>query len=183
MNLKTYYEKAISTAIYPNQGKNVKYPLFGLIGEIGELAEQIKKQYRDDDGKITDERKNKIKFELGDIIWYVANTCREFQIDFSQLDKADDLTRYMTPNEPLGILADMSQCFIELTAIDAPCENSPTKSVFRNAAIGSLEILFLDIGKMCELYDLDINDIMKSNIEKLLDRKDRNVIKGEGDER
>jgi len=37
MNFREYQEKANSTAVYPNQGKNFIYPCLGLAGEAGEV--------------------------------------------------------------------------------------------------------------------------------------------------
>lgn len=52
-----YQKKALSTAVYPNRGKNFVYPTLGLVGEAGEVAEKIKKILRDDKGKLTKEKK------------------------------------------------------------------------------------------------------------------------------
>jgi len=39
------------------------------------------------------------------------------------------------------------------------------------------------IAALCTELDLDMNDVAENNIAKLLDRKKRNVIKGDGDNR
>jgi NTP pyrophosphatase (non-canonical NTP hydrolase) len=41
MQLNEYQDAASATAIYPNRGKNVIYPLLGLIGEVGEVVRKI----------------------------------------------------------------------------------------------------------------------------------------------
>lgn len=43
----------------------------GLAGEAGEVIEKVKKAWRDDD-RITTERREEIKKELGDVLWYLA---------------------------------------------------------------------------------------------------------------
>lgn len=72
MNFNEYQAKAITTAIYPDQGKNIIYPTLGLTGEAGEVSELIKKMIRDDAGVLTEERRAKLAKELGDVLWYVA---------------------------------------------------------------------------------------------------------------
>jgi len=60
MKLKDFdsYQKACrKTAVYPKIGKNFVYPVFGLVGETGEVAEKIKKIFRDDKGRLTKDRK------------------------------------------------------------------------------------------------------------------------------
>lgn len=46
--------------------------------------------------------------------------------------------------------------------------------------IGDLQYYIV---KLCNEYDLNLEDIIKSNIEKLKSRKHRNKIKGSGDDR
>ena len=43
MDFKTYQKEARKTAIYKDKGKNYIYPVLGLCGESGEVAEKIKK--------------------------------------------------------------------------------------------------------------------------------------------
>ena len=67
-----YQQAARTTAQYPDMGKNFYYPTLGLAGEAGEVAEKIKKLMRDDKGALTPERREALKKELGDVLWYVA---------------------------------------------------------------------------------------------------------------
>jgi len=87
MNLtfKDYQKIANSTAIYPRQGENFSYPALGLNGEAGEVAEHAKKAMRDDNDEITKERREKIKKELGDVLWYVAACCMELHLDMGEV--------------------------------------------------------------------------------------------------
>ena len=50
---------------------NPLYLAAALCGESGELANELKKVFRDDDGMITDERKHAILSEMGDVLWYL----------------------------------------------------------------------------------------------------------------
>lgn len=81
MDLKTYQDHALKTAVYPRIGFNWQYPLIGLGGELGELMNILKKTIRDDHNKITEIKKEKLKDELGDIFWYLVVLCWELKID------------------------------------------------------------------------------------------------------
>lgn len=91
MRLKTYQEEATKTAIY-GSGSKVNYPVLGLVGEAGELANKYKKVLRDDDGILhPDKREDMIK-ELGDVLWYVAALARDLganleDVALANLDK------------------------------------------------------------------------------------------------
>ena len=68
-NLNNYQMQARTFAIYPEQMK-VTYPTLGLAGEAGEVADKVKKIYRDDR---TDARfLTEIAKEIGDVLWYCA---------------------------------------------------------------------------------------------------------------
>lgn len=77
MNFNEYADKAQTTAVYPNIGSNIYYPVLGLCGEAGELANKVKKIMRDEDGVLTEEIKNDLSKELGDVLWYVAMVSKE----------------------------------------------------------------------------------------------------------
>jgi NTP pyrophosphatase (non-canonical NTP hydrolase) len=85
------------------------YYVLGIAGETGELIEKIKKHFRDDYGKMTPEKLDEIKKEMGDCLWYHA--------------------------------------------------------------------------RLADTLGIPFNDVAKENIRKLLDRKKRNVLHGNGDKR
>jgi len=77
MTFDDYQDFTDQTAIYPDAGKgNIVYPALGLCGETGEVAEHIKKVMRGD-STLTPERKEKMLYELGDVLWYVARLATE----------------------------------------------------------------------------------------------------------
>lgn len=73
--LNEYQEFASKTAIFP-EGCGLSYCALGLNGEAGEVAEKIKKMLRDDDGKLSEEKRGEVKKELGDVMWYLSQMCR-----------------------------------------------------------------------------------------------------------
>jgi NTP pyrophosphatase (non-canonical NTP hydrolase) len=84
MNANDYQSSALKTAIYPNQGNNFIYPILGLSGEVGEVAEKLKKVIRDEGGVLTDSSRDKIALELSDVCWYLAVLA--YELDYSLED-------------------------------------------------------------------------------------------------
>lgn len=80
-----YQEKCKETAVYPGVGHNFVYPTIGLSGEIGEVANKIKKLIRDDNSEISEERRAEIKHELGDVLWYIAQLSTELGLKLSNI--------------------------------------------------------------------------------------------------
>jgi NTP pyrophosphatase (non-canonical NTP hydrolase) len=81
MKANEYQDRALKTAIYPNQGSNFAYPALGLAGEAGEVADKLKKVIRDNGGILTDSVRDAVAGELGDVLWYVSVLASE--IDYS----------------------------------------------------------------------------------------------------
>ena len=85
MDLNQYQTAALQTALYPNRGQNFVYPALGLVGEAGEVADKLKKVIRDNDGVLTDEVRDKVAKEVGDVLWYIANIAYELDYDLNTI--------------------------------------------------------------------------------------------------
>jgi len=85
MDFTTYQKQSRRTALYPDQGHNFIYPVLGLTGEAGEVAEKIKKVLRDKAGIISEEDKQEIAKELGDVLWYVSQLTSELGLDLTDI--------------------------------------------------------------------------------------------------
>jgi len=62
----------------------ISYDGLGL-GEAGEAQGKIKKIIRDNGGTITDEAREAIKAELGDILWYIASLSQNLGISLEEV--------------------------------------------------------------------------------------------------
>ncbi len=124
MDADEYQDKAVSTEIYTKAASEfvqhneitaaqnwlkLAYCVGKLNGEAGEIAELVFKNFRGSGGVLSEEEKEQLVKELGDVQWYVAN--------------------------------------------------------------------------IAALISYGLSDIMRINVEKLQDRKQRGVIHGYGDER
>jgi len=88
MELNEYQEKAKTTMIYGSKNK-VIYPILGLCGEAGEVSEKIKKVIRDDDGKISPSKKEELKKELGDTLWYLSALATDLELSLDDIAKTN----------------------------------------------------------------------------------------------
>ncbi len=89
MQFTEYQEQSRATAIYPNIGQNFIYPALGLCGESGEVAEKIKKIIRDGNHQVTDEKRQEIAKELGDVLWYLSQLSTEFNLSLDDIAKGN----------------------------------------------------------------------------------------------
>jgi len=85
-----YQSRTASTAIYPGQGELMGLAYVGLgLGESGEVQGKIKKVIRDDGGVISDEKRDAIAGELGDVLWYLSQTATELGLSLEEIAQAN----------------------------------------------------------------------------------------------
>jgi NTP pyrophosphatase (non-canonical NTP hydrolase) len=89
MDFSEYQDRAASTAIYPSRGNNLAYVTLGLVGEAGEIANKVKKIWRDHGGVITSEMRYDIACELGDVLWYISQCCSELDYKLEDIAAAN----------------------------------------------------------------------------------------------
>jgi NTP pyrophosphatase (non-canonical NTP hydrolase) len=85
MDFNYYQNRARETAIYPNMGSEFTYPALGLVGEAGEIANKLKKVIRDKSGVLSEEVRESVSDELGDVLWYVAQLATEMGTDLDTI--------------------------------------------------------------------------------------------------
>lgn len=94
MTFNEYQAKMKETAAYPDKGNNFIFPTLGLMGEAGEVAEKVKKVWRDKNKQISEIDKTEIKKEMGDVLWYLSQLASELGIDFDDVAQTNlDKTR------------------------------------------------------------------------------------------
>lgn len=93
MTFKDYQQIIEKTAVYP-EDIGLAYCAMGLTGEAGEVADKIKKLYRDDNLHAIDapsevvliqERKMSIAKELGDVLWYITAMANEIDVSLEEI--------------------------------------------------------------------------------------------------
>ena len=163
MNLDEYQAAADTTAMHPNKGNNIFYPVLGLIGEFGEVTEAIMKGSPDKD----------ILLELSDTLWYLSTICTELQI------KLTDISNGRIVDSPLVTLGQIAEVTKKLMRDNG----SIVTDKHRELLTPLLAKIFLRVKTTVKSYGSTIEDIADMNIKKLFDRKARNKIQGSGDYR
>lgn len=180
MKAGEYQRAARSTAIYP-AGAGVFYPALGLAGEAGEIANKVKKIIR---GDVTfEQRRDELRAELGDVMWYVAGTASDLGMELKALanDAADNgkqltgdlYSTVLKLNAFAGRVADVSE---EI--------RTQGLTFIRRAAIESALVFVLRAcARLAAILGVELADVCRENAEKVLKRQAGGVIKGDGDKR
>ena len=101
MELYEYQTETAKTAIYPSE-IGLAYVTLGLAGEAGEIANKVKKIYRDKKGILDQETRDTLQAEIGDVLWYVSQLCTELNISLD--DSAQDNIQKLTSRKERGKL-------------------------------------------------------------------------------
>ena len=84
MDLSDYQRQAQATDQLPAGDPNaIIVPLLGMAGEVGSLLAEYKKYLRDKDAHVL--FPEQVAEELGDILWYLANTATKFDLDLAAI--------------------------------------------------------------------------------------------------
>lgn len=108
MNFQDYQEKAWSTFKLQSSPNKMIYLTLGINGEAGEIAEKVKKIIRDcGDGsgnvpEITEEKREELKKELGDVLWYLAGIATA--LDLSLEDVAISNIEKLASRKERGVI-------------------------------------------------------------------------------
>ncbi len=91
MDFSEYQALARKTVVYAQVSgiSLLAYVTMGLAGEAGEVANKVKKIYRDDDGLLTLSRRAEIVKEIGGTLWYVSQLCSELNLSLDEVAQAN----------------------------------------------------------------------------------------------
>ncbi len=109
MDLDDYQVSARRTAIYrevTGEGSQlaIAYTALGLAGEVGEVADKVKKIIRDSKELNDIEVLNDLEKELGDVLWYFALCCDELGLNPNEVahKNLDKLAKRQEENKLRG---------------------------------------------------------------------------------
>lgn len=89
LTFNDYGRYGAAIAVYPNETavEGINFCVLGLVGEAGELANKLKKVYRDEGGVLTKEKRDELRDELGDVLWYVDRLAAELDTNLETVAK------------------------------------------------------------------------------------------------
>ncbi|MEF8847145.1 MAG: nucleoside triphosphate pyrophosphohydrolase family protein [Candidatus Paceibacterota bacterium] len=84
MEFGKYQKESRKTRVDFNM-RDLPYLVLALNGEAGEIAEKVKKVYRDDEGEVTKEKRKDIEKEIGDCLWYLTQIATELGLSLDEI--------------------------------------------------------------------------------------------------
>jgi len=149
-----YLEVVERTSYYPGAGnpQGLGYSSIAFLGEVGEVANVLKKIYRDGPDP---ELAAQMVLELGDCYYYLVAVCRdrsEYDLDRLRRSFYDRNVRKLPPRDLAGLaLADLGR-WAALAINGGP--------IWPAAAVASLHALAV-------AFRLDLGEVLRTNIHKV----------------
>ena len=91
MNFNEYQALAARTAFADGEDKKytLMYLCMGIAGESGEVIEKMKKVIRNDHGVVSEEKRQDLKKEIGDVFWYLSELSRALNLSLDEVASAN----------------------------------------------------------------------------------------------
>ena len=86
MTFDDYQKEALTTVLSTgDKFKDLLHWVLGINGEAGEVAEKLKKIIRDKDSVVSEEDKQELAKELGDVLWYLAVFAEDLGVSLDEI--------------------------------------------------------------------------------------------------
>lgn len=151
------------------------YITLGICGEVGEFIDAVSMHRKDTHGQ----RENIIK-EGGDVLWYIAAQARAFDIEIYDI---------WPEAMPVVYEAQLDSALVNLTRTAFRIAES-VKKFYRDGKDITMSLqqdlmIVLETVQTCTvgLLDAELGEIAEVNYLKLMERKAKNTIQGDGDNR
>ena len=177
MKVDQYQQLARTTAIYPSK---IVYPALGLIGECGEVVDKL---------FYTPYSEEEVLQEAGDLCWYMANLAYDCDSSLSKCIESDSFE--IIENTFSGTSEIIAELLINLGAIAEIVKKAlrDENGVFSNNRKKRIveyiriihDTLTVYVSSVTGEPTLERSAIL--NVEKLKSRQERDVLKGDGDDR
>ena len=168
MELSEYQQRAVATAL--PTALNYDYLIPGLVAEVGEVFGKVAKAVRDEWPR--ERLQEELKAELGDVCWFsvlLAHVANIYPREHKAYPEA------LSNKEVLQDLLEVTTHIQELTTRIGFCETT--------AWYYWVSLFPGYIARVAMVYEIDMQEVLEYNINKLESRKARGTITGSGDSR
>lgn len=173
MNLVEYKKVALqrlNKTIVDNPKESMRYGCMGLIEETGEIIAELRKPLFKGNfhEKILDIPS--IKSELGDLIWYMALVCKNYNVDIAKIEELEVTENYVElpkREKIIKIAINMGKATGQIVqeCIEIYDDNKGAAELS-----DKLREQYKNINELANILGIDIEQILEENIKKINSR-------------
>lgn len=175
MNLVEYKNMAVqrlNKTIFDNATESMNYGCMGLIEETGEIIAELRKPLFKGNFHEKELDSQKIKSELGDLMWYLALMCRNCNVNMEQIEKAKTITEQT--EEKLPVREKMIQISINMGQVTGEIVEEALKlhrgNGQKSELIEKMADQYINIKELASFFEITIEQILDENIKKINSR-------------
>lgn len=188
LSFDDYQQRALTTAVYPKQYVHVSgdvvaadapsciYPVFGLCGEAGEVAQALNNKLG---------QTSELSSECGDVLWYVAAICSDLNLDMRSVAGSSTFNEF-SYRTALTNNVGVDELLVELLIATGIVAESTKKTIRDSKGIVSPERLktivlalrrvMIAISAICERRSISFEAVAQNNLAKLSSRKESGTL-------
>lgn len=183
MKFEEYIKLTRKTAVYPEEDAQ-SYLYVGMMSELNEVCDKLSKSdYTVVGNSFTERQYTSILNEIGDVCWFAARMYDEFEV--LDVGHIIEIREHPVPSmklaakefkKALNKLVDGSGVMSKYLRKDEGKEKELIdliSNIYYHVRIASMHLGI----------DKSMSKVFQCNIDKLFDRKDRGVLRGDGDDR
>lgn len=167
--------------------ESMRFCCMGLLEEAGEVVAELRKPLYKGNFHEKPLNRDAIKEELGDIIWYMALTCRNNNIDMNKIDMVLDEETNETFDDREKLIKRAIKIGRQSGIIAKRYIKYSKKEIQKEKLEKSIRKQYKNILKLSNILRIQIDDILQQNAEKVNSRYDKNgcanIPREENDER
>ena len=170
MNLLEYKNIALqrlNKTIAENTNESMRYSCMGLIEETGEIIAELRKPLFKGNFHEKALDINNIKSELGDLIWYIALMCKDYNVDISEVEKFEitkNKVQLPRREEIIRTAISMGQSTGQIVG---ECMEIYEKSKNNEELTNKMQELYKYINQLACVLEIDIEQILDENVKKI----------------
>lgn len=184
MDINKYKEIVNKTAIYPQTVNNFgkMYTYLGLIGEYYEMTNAFEKIVYSL-SLPSKEDINAVSKEIGDVIWYITAMSKEFDLPINKIEEflnREITTQYLSDDE---LLIDAESINFSIHAESFKKFYRDSKEIDSASILSTISLVCEVITEIMQSLELNLEDVLTQNYNKLMKRRETNTLHGDGDNR
>lgn len=173
MNLVEYKNIALqrlNKTIANNSKESMRYSCMGLIEETGEIIAELRKPlFKGNFHEKALDIQN-IKSELGDLIWYIALMCEEYNVNIEELKKfeiTENDVQLPKREELIKVAINMGKFTGQIVQ---ECMGIYNENNGNEELINKMREQYINIYKLARLLNITIEQILDENVKKINSR-------------
>lgn len=166
MDLRTYQNQSTRTMNPATNTLRSDNYLLGLIGELGETTDLIKKAVFHNH-PLSDSTRAKVVEEIGDLMWYISAVATDLKVDLEEAVSESAHIPAKSERPMSKICRDLSKAISTVDRCVELLRRGDTSTPVVASARMALAAMCLDLIQLCTMLGIRFSETLTTNVEKL----------------